>query len=680
MKLNTDLTRRDKSAAAPDARHARPQGHGDIVLSACLIVRDEEIRLPRCLKTLQPYCDEIVVVDTGSQDRTVQVAIEHGAKVFTHPWNGDFSSARNAALDHASGRWVLIIDADEQLVIPPDSPICDPAEFRRWLSLTPFDAFMVPIHNLTDSGESYVIHYERLFRRHPDVRFEGRIHEQVAPALQRRGARIALAPIEIHHDGYLSRIRQERNKSQRNLELLTRAVLDEPDNWYLRLKLAEEYHGAGALHEAVVESRKALDLCPEGHPLFERCLTVAAQALVSARRFDEALALFQRYRFHHRLTAQSYYAWGRVLQAAGRRQDALAMLYKAIAYGDPGPKSVIRIPGVGSYLAWTAVGHIYRDVGDAARAVAAYREALKARPNHPEAAQALVQVLATYGEPDEAIRQEIARCDLSDGHTAAAVIQGLLVGGRAELASALFGADGAPSLAVAEDKPIDKGQAQRLFWLGIVHANSGRFQQAVDCFNRLEEDPSLADPARMEQAFCLMMMGELQRATELASQALLSPSVSANAEMLLHLLSARQGLPQPPPPLTTPRGSALVQFFYRFARLRDWEHFKLCEQVAASMGLEQPQRAALLGRILIECGWEEKGVPYLIEAAREGSTESVVYGLLAEHALRQGLAEDAAVLARRAASLDGANPRWARLLVHCQALAQSGVDSRPESP
>ena len=85
------------------------------LLSAAMIVRNEERHLPGCLASLEGVVDEIVVVDTGSTDGTVAIATSHGARVFHHPWADDFSTPRNVSLDHARGRWVLLIDADERL-------------------------------------------------------------------------------------------------------------------------------------------------------------------------------------------------------------------------------------------------------------------------------------------------------------------------------------------------------------------------------------------------------------------------------------------------------------------------------------------------------------------------------------------------------------------------------------
>src|SRR5207249_480278 len=84
-------------------------------LSLCMIVRDEEPRLPSCLESIAPYVDEIVVVDTGSTDRTREVARDWGARVYEMPWPDSFAAARNQSLELARGSWILRMDADDEI-------------------------------------------------------------------------------------------------------------------------------------------------------------------------------------------------------------------------------------------------------------------------------------------------------------------------------------------------------------------------------------------------------------------------------------------------------------------------------------------------------------------------------------------------------------------------------------
>src|SRR6185503_940117 len=146
-------------------------------LSVCIIAKNEQAFLGQCLASIKPVADEIIVVDTGSVDNTAAIAREHGAQVHSFAWTDDFSAARNFSLQHATGDWLLILDADEEL--PPVSH----EALRHQLNAVDVMAYRLPIidHGKEDEGCSYV---PRLFRNAPGLFFVGRIHEQVFTSIE----------------------------------------------------------------------------------------------------------------------------------------------------------------------------------------------------------------------------------------------------------------------------------------------------------------------------------------------------------------------------------------------------------------------------------------------------------------------------------------------------------------
>ncbi len=201
-------------------------GDGDaVLLSACVIARDEADRIARCVASVSGAVDEVVVYDTGSTDATAALAAAAGARVVTGTWPGGFAEARNAATAHCRGEWVLSIDADEQLVCP------DPAALRDRLRATPEGvlALQVSIHNLTGSGRGsgYRHTADRVFRRR-SCRWKGRLHEQLVSAADGSFPPVqALRGARLDHDGYLHELELDRGKAARNLEL-ARAEVEDP--------------------------------------------------------------------------------------------------------------------------------------------------------------------------------------------------------------------------------------------------------------------------------------------------------------------------------------------------------------------------------------------------------------------------------------------------------------------
>ncbi|MCR8526080.1 glycosyltransferase family 2 protein, partial [Escherichia coli] len=165
-------------------------------ISAAIIVRNEEAFLGDCLSSIRRDIDEIVIVDTGSTDSTVQIARRFGARVLEQPWADDFSAARNTALEHATRDWILYIDADERLTTPLGSTL-------RTCRLEDVVACRVLLRPRTGFTSYYEL---RLFRRDPRIRFRGIIHETVHPAIgsvcQSDGLRVLDTDIGLDHVGY----------------------------------------------------------------------------------------------------------------------------------------------------------------------------------------------------------------------------------------------------------------------------------------------------------------------------------------------------------------------------------------------------------------------------------------------------------------------------------------------
>uniref|UniRef100_A0A832A6S7 Glycosyltransferase n=1 Tax=Desulfacinum infernum TaxID=35837 RepID=A0A832A6S7_9BACT len=196
-------------------------------LSLCMIVKNEEKNLPRCLESVQGQVDEIVVVDTGSTDGTREVAARYGAKVLTYRWQNDFSAARNVSLDHASGDWVLWLDADEELLDSSQG-----VTLRQLAAVSDMDGYLMPIQNMKLDG-TFTAHYAvRFFRKLDGIHFEGKAHESVGDWLLRYGGRIERSPVAIRHWGYAITEERLQEKLDRNLELLMAQVEKDPNNSY----------------------------------------------------------------------------------------------------------------------------------------------------------------------------------------------------------------------------------------------------------------------------------------------------------------------------------------------------------------------------------------------------------------------------------------------------------------
>ena len=209
---------------------------------AALIVKNEEKFLPECLASLKGRVDEVVIVDTGSTDRTREIAVASGAKVFDFPWVNDFAAARNAGLEQVVSSWVLYIDADERLVMPKGD---------RLASLLDHPQAVGARLNFRPMMRGTPCREYRMFRNRRDIRFVGAIHETVVPDLDKLSKNGASEIIDIDaelvHLGYEGDL---THKYRRNLPMLRCMVVEWPARLYYWLDLAKALTGLGELVEA----------------------------------------------------------------------------------------------------------------------------------------------------------------------------------------------------------------------------------------------------------------------------------------------------------------------------------------------------------------------------------------------------------------------------------------------
>jgi GT2 family glycosyltransferase/tetratricopeptide (TPR) repeat protein len=304
-------------------------------LSVCLIVKNEEQFLGQCLKSVNGLAAQIVVVDTGSTDRTVEIAKEHGAQVHAFAWCDDFSAARNVALEHATGDWILMLDADEEL--PPENQ----AALRKLLRTDSVMAWRLPIIDAgrEDEGCCYV---PRLFRNAPALFYVGRVHEQVFRSLEARrqewGLENRLGDAALRHHGYRPDVVKDRNKIERNLRLLEQAVAESPDEPNLLMNHGLELTRSGRLDAGIEQYHKAFEMMsrqpaalvvPE---LLEMLLTQMSTHLMAQKRFDELVrVLTSPLAKAEGLTASLHFSLGlahfelkQFREAAGQMRQCLA--------------------------------------------------------------------------------------------------------------------------------------------------------------------------------------------------------------------------------------------------------------------------------------------------------------------------------------------------------------------
>lgn len=294
-------------------------------LSVCMIVRDEEKTLPRCLKSVDGVADELIVVDTGSKDNTVSIAESFGAKVFHFTWCDDFSAARNVYLKHATSDWILQIDADEEL-LPESIPIMQERLLDPWCLLCTITV---------DNGPAYpdrFFHPGRLFRNHPRLHYSKPYHEtlrQTERMLRQAEPRwqIVHEPrIVLRHYGYDESHMKERDKLIREIRILESYVKDNSDDHDMAIRLAEVYTWVG-------QCKKAIAVCEEvlrDKPDFARAHHALGAAYWKEGRYDKAVIEFKNALSLDPDFGFAHYRLGAAYCIDGNLDDAIRELKEAL--------------------------------------------------------------------------------------------------------------------------------------------------------------------------------------------------------------------------------------------------------------------------------------------------------------------------------------------------------------
>ena len=364
------------------------------MLSLSMIVRDEATRIEACLQSVQDFVDEMVVVDTGSTDETVALAQACGARVEHLEWPGDFAPARNAALEHVKGDWVLVLDADEQLrteAIPKlKALMAQPDVLVINLLRHELGAAMAPYSNVS-----------RLFRRHPRIQwskpYHSMIDESVAALMRDEPQwRIAnCAEPALLHDGYRPELLSGTDKAERLRQSMERWLEEQPGDPYACAKLGALEVSEGNRDRGIKLLRHGLETLPSGEEFiaerYELLLNLGIALAADDREaamgcYREALAL----PLETRLSLGARLNLAALLMQQNQLEEAIQLTTTACQ----------RAPEVA--LAWYNLGLMERRRGDLLAAINAYERSIGLDPSHAESHQNLAVARLMGGDIDGA--------------------------------------------------------------------------------------------------------------------------------------------------------------------------------------------------------------------------------------------------------------------------------------
>ena len=293
-------------------------------LSVCMIVKNEQEFIRDCLESVKSVAREIIIVDTGCSDKTIEIAREFTDKIVPFKWVDDFSAARNASIKEAKSDWILWIDADERL-----RPESLPSLKKILTEVQKPVAYVLSIWNMLADKKNYKISgAHRLFTNHKGLYFTGRIHEQIVQSLAEKGGEEKKCDVTLIHLGYGLEKEAQNKKHERNRKLLLRMVKEEPQNAYAHFTLAQNYSLTLDWGKALKHYQSALK-----HHRFETGMEAAllntyGEALMKTGHLDRAKEMALKSVAKINEQAGGYYLLYKLAESSGDKREALEWLLK----------------------------------------------------------------------------------------------------------------------------------------------------------------------------------------------------------------------------------------------------------------------------------------------------------------------------------------------------------------
>lgn len=334
-------------------------------ISVCIIAKNEEENIEKCLKPLRAYDWEILVVDTGSTDRTKEIAAAYADKVLDYVWCGDFSAARNYSIAQASNDMILVIDCDEYLTEIDIDAVID------LIKTHPCSIGLLSRQNhyqMNGTDSVYADLVERLFSRRY-YHYEGIIHEQVRPAAQpgADGSTYQI-PLNVDHSGYNGSEEALREKAVRNITLLEKNLETDPDDPYTYFQIGQAYNMIHDDENACIYYGRGLTYELDPAAEYVQMMVIGyGYALLHLDRAEEALGLCAVYDAFA-VSADFLDLMGLIYLRNGQYMKALLEFVKALSC------PTAHVSGANSYIPSYNIGLINEMMGDTEAALMHYRK------------------------------------------------------------------------------------------------------------------------------------------------------------------------------------------------------------------------------------------------------------------------------------------------------------------
>ncbi|MGD6892122.1 tetratricopeptide repeat-containing glycosyltransferase family 2 protein [Bacillus mobilis] len=398
-------------------------------ISACLIVKNEEDMIQRCLESLQNVVGEIIVVDTGSMDKTKEIAKMFTNKIYDFEWINDFAAARNFATSKAKGEWIIAIDADER--VDPQGVIEALEEIKGHNNQ--YDTYAVEILSFVgENGEGTVMNkMGRMYKNDGTISFEGAIHEQLKKC--GKEPNIGNSSITLYHYGYLKHVVEKQDKKNRNLKIIKKTLETESNRGFAYYNYGQELRGRG-------ETKKALEYFVKAYQYKEsikgewvrKCLYFIVESLVELSQYEKALDIIRNAEAVWSLAPDLICWQGDIYFLQNRYNDAKSV-YESILKDKNLYEGVIFDLERKSFIPNKRLGQIYEIEKNEKKALLHYVEAFNKNQLSISTVAKIIEILSHYHESGEIYEFLCTRDMIKTDEIRIGVIKNLLIIKEADL-------------------------------------------------------------------------------------------------------------------------------------------------------------------------------------------------------------------------------------------------------
>ncbi|UZQ83487.1 glycosyltransferase [Thermoanaerobacter sp. RKWS2] len=590
-------------------------------LSLCLITKDEEKNIARCINSVKDIVDEIVVVDTGSKDKTVEIAKSFGAKVIHAKWEDDFSKARNVAIENATSDWILFLDADEEIRKE------DVSKIRPLLNDDTVEAYIFKFINYGGTNVANgltEVHYNfRLFRNNGKLKYIYPIHENLRNVEENRLPIFKKADVTILHYGYLLETRIEKNKTEKYIRLISKYLEEHPDDKFQHGNLAVEYYNAKEYHKALKHLLIATKGMNVNSPSATRLIRYLIATYTALKDYDTALKIANDAKAFYIDIPDFKFLEGMIYAEQKRYEKAIEIFKECVAMGEYNG-DFITMGGTGSYRAKYMTALCYEKLNKLNDAVREYIEILKENPNYQEVFIKLFDVLIKNEPPEDVYRFFEKHVDTKNPVNNAILAKLYINLGMFEMAKRYV-----------DNINIDIEGLNSL--KGTVYLGLKDYKKAIEYFDL--EYGKAKEEATYQKVLCYILLKEMDKAKNLLWE------ISESSDKKLYMTIVGE--------MKAKFEEVRDSYFNLLDMLIKFQEFDLYNTILGlyvnRFGREDYEK---YGQLMIRYGLEDLAMEAYIRAADLNSQNPEVYRYLAERALGQDMYDEALSLAANAFNID----------------------------